>query len=410
MRILFITQWFHPEPFLKGLPFAKELVRLGHEVQVLTGFPNYPGGRLYAPYRIRLLQREEIEGVHVVRVPLYPSHDKSGSRRFFNYMSFAICAAVIGPWVVKRADVAYVYHPPATVQFSAAAIRLFRRIPLVYDIQDLWPDSLAASGMFTNRFGLWCVDRVCRILYRLAKKIVVLSPGYKDELIKRGVPQDKLEVIYNWCDDSNAAPVKKDPALASQLGLAGHFNVMFAGNLGKGQALGSVLAAAEIVQAKYPDVRFVFVGDGVEAEGLKQKAQSLRLSNVLFLGRRPVSQIGGIMNLADVLLVHLKNNDLYAKTIPSKTQAYMAAGKPILIGVKGDAADLVLRAKAGFECEPENPESIAGQIERLRAMPKEELEKMGENGKAFYMQELDRRIGAKRFEEIFRLVARGRDD
>jgi colanic acid biosynthesis glycosyl transferase WcaI len=410
MRILFITQWFQPEPFLKGLPFAKELVQLGHEVQVLTGFPNYPGGRLYAPYRIRLLQREEIEGVHVVRVPLYPSHDNSGSRRFFNYMSFAICAAVIGPWVVKRADVAYVYHPPATVQFSAAAIRLFRRIPLVYDIQDLWPDSLAASGMFTNRFGLWCVDRVCRIFYRLAKKIVVLSPGYKEELIKRGVPKDKLEVIYNWCDDSNAAPAKKDPALASQLGLAGHFNVMFAGNLGKGQALGSVLAAAEIVQAKYPDVRFVFVGDGVEAEGLKQKAQSLRLSNVLFLGRRPVSQIGGIMNLADVLLVHLKNNDLYAKTIPSKTQAYMAAGKPILMGVKGDAADLVLRAKAGLECEPDDPESIAGQIERLRAMPKEELEKMGENGKAFYMQELDRRIGAKRFEEIFRSVARSRDD
>jgi colanic acid biosynthesis glycosyl transferase WcaI len=401
MRILLISQFFQPEPFLKGVIFARELMNLGHKVQVLTGLPNYPGGKIYAGYKVKLFQREVIDGVPVARVPLYPSHDKSGIRRFFNYISFALSAAVIGPWLIEPADVAYVYHPPATVQFAALVIRLLRRTPLVYDIQDLWPDSLEASSMFTNRAGLWLVDRICRFFYRRARKIVVLSPGYKDELVRRGVPVDKIEVIYNWCDESGLRPVPKDPALAEKLGMAGYFCIVFAGGLGKGQSLGSVLEAARIVQSRNRRIRFVFVGSGIEEDFLKQKARDLVLDNVVFLARRPISEVSSILSLADVLLVHLKDNALYAMTIPSKTQAYLAVGKPILIGVRGNAAELVAKAHAGLPCEPENPQSIAEMVLKFEAMGQEELDKMAENGRRFYRQELSVEAGAKRFEKVF---------
>ena len=405
MRILIINQWFQPEPALKGLPLAQELVKLGHEVEVLTGFPNYPGGKVYDGYKIRLLQKEIIDGIPVIRIPLYPSHNDSGFQRFLNYMSFAIMAAIIGPLLVKRADVAYVYHPPATTQFGAIIIHLFRRIPLVYDIQDLWPESLQASGMFTSKIGLWFVGQVCKIFYKFAKKIVVLSPGYKEEISQRGVSPDKIEVIYNWCDGSASNCSVQDPSLAEKLGLSGRFNIMFAGNLGKGQSLSYVLDAAKIVQTQNSNIQFVFIGGGLERESLEQKAKEQNINNVLFLDRRPVSEIGAIMNIADVLLVHLKDNELYTKTIPSKTQAYLAIGKPILMGVRGNAADLVTRAKAGLLCQPENPNSIAETSLRLSSMPKEELIQMGKNGRQFYEQELSLEIGVRRFEKIFQSIA-----
>ncbi|MHC4664285.1 MAG: glycosyltransferase family 4 protein [Planctomycetota bacterium] len=408
MRILFITQWFQPEPFINGVHFIKELTKLGHEVQVLTGFPNYPGGKLYDGYRIKLLQREDMDGIPVVRVPLYPSHDRSGIRRFASYMSFALSAAIIGPWVMKRADVAYVYHPPATVCLPACVFRILRRVPFVYNVQDLWPDELAASKMFQNRFGLWLAERCCRLFYRLARKIVVLSPGFKETLCERGVRRDKIEVIYNWCadGDSDVRPVEKHPALRKELGLTGRFNILFAGNMGEGQALGTVLEAAEIVQNRCPRVQFVLIGGGTEADNLKLKAKDLNLKNVVFHDRRPPSEIGAILSLADVLLVHLSDAALHRITIPSKTQAYMLAGKPVLMGVRGDAAELVTRAETGLTCEPENPQSMADAVQKFEGMPPEELEAMGENGRRFYRRELALEIGARRYEEIFRMAAR----
>jgi glycosyltransferase involved in cell wall biosynthesis len=197
MRILMLTQWFDPEPTFKGLTFAKALRERGHEVEILTGFPNYPGGKVYPGYRIRPFQREVMEGIPVIRVPLYPSHDNSAIRRVANYATFALSAAAIGTAAVKPADVMYVYHPPATVAFPAMLIGSIRRIPFVYDIQDLWPDTLGATGMVNNKSLLKMVGRWCRWTYRAAARIVVLSPGFKELLVARGVPREKIEVIYN---------------------------------------------------------------------------------------------------------------------------------------------------------------------------------------------------------------------
>lgn len=406
MRILFITQWFHPEGSFKTFSFAKELIKLGHEVEVLTGFPNYPDGKIYDGYRVKLLQRENIDGVSIVRVPLYPSHDRSGICRFLNYASFALSAATIGPWVINRADVAYVYHPPVTVYLPAYVIRLLRRIPLIYDIQDLWPDTLKVSGMFNNKVGLRLVDTWCKFLYRTTDKIVVLSPGFKNALCDRGVPANKIEVIYNWCDDTVIRPVEPEHKLLLELGLKDRFNIMFAGNMGKAQALDAVLQAAQIVAGRCQQVQFVFVGDGIEKDRIKRRAQEMRLENVRFLPRRPQSEIASVLSLADVLLVHLKDDPLFQITIPSKIQAYLAVGRPILIGVRGDAAELVAEAQAGVACPPQDPYGIAEKVCKLQAMSGDQLKAMGESGRRFYERELSLKIATKRFEAIFESVAK----
>jgi glycosyltransferase involved in cell wall biosynthesis len=401
MRILMLTQWFDPEPTFKGLIFAKALQERGHEVEILTGFPNYPGGKVYPGYRIRFLQREVIEGVPIIRVPLYPSHDISAIRRVANFTTFALSAATIGAAAVKPADVMYVYHPPATVALPAIVIGSMRRIPFVYDIQDLWPDTLDATGMANNKFLHDMVDRWCRWTYRAAAKIVVLSPGFKEMLVARGVPGEKIEVIYNWCDEGQIPKTPKDELLSKELGFFERFNVLFAGTMGKAQALDAVLDAAERIGGRITKVQFVFVGGGIEVDRLKGIARERRLNNVLFLPRRPVSEIGAILNLADVLLVHLKDDPLFRITIPSKIQAYFAVGRPILAGVRGDAAELVRMAGAGVDFLPENPESLSEAVEKLYQIPRALLDEMGDHGRRYYREKLSLSVGVSRFEEVF---------
>lgn len=398
MRVLILSQWFDPEPTFKGIAFARELMKLGHEVEVLTGFPNYPGGKLYPGYRVRMLQREMIEGISVIRVPLYPNHDSSALKRILNYCSFAVSAAMLGPLLVKKADVAYVYHPPATVALPAIALRLLRGIPFVYDIQDLWPDTLAATGMVNNQKVLKCVDLFCQLTYKMASRIVVLSPGFRKLLVKRGVPGKKISVIYNWCDE---AWVAAEPTGLGDSELEGRFNVVFAGTMGKAQALDTVLESAALLANRLPQVQFVLVGGGIDVERLKVKKEEMGLRNVLFLPRRPVSEIGKVLSRADALLVHLKDDPLFEITLPSKTQAYLAAGRPIIMAVRGDAAELVERAEAGMSCLPGNAQSIADTVERFVAMEREQLGRMGRNGAEYYKRELALAVGARKFEELF---------
>jgi glycosyltransferase involved in cell wall biosynthesis len=399
-----LTQWFDPEPTFKGLLLAKELAKRGHAVEVLTGFPNYPGGKIYAGYKIKLFQREMMDGIPIFRVPLYPSHDNNSINRIANYTSFALSASIIGIFGVKRPDVIYVYHPPATIGLPALFLHLLRCTPFVYDIQDLWPDTLEATGMLANRTVLWLVDRWCRFIYSQAGKIVVLSPGFREMLSRRDVPEHKIEVIYNWCDENHLQVRVRNEDLARELGMGERFNVVFAGTMGKAQALDAVLEAACLLRDRLPNVQFVFVGGGIDVDRLKGKAIEQGLSNVLFLSRRSPSEIGNILNLADVLLVHLRDDPLFRITIPGKTQAYMAIGRPILMGVRGDAAALVEKAGAGLTCAPEDPQNIADAVERFYNMSREKLDLMGHNGKIFYEHELSLSIGARRFEEIFQSV------
>jgi colanic acid biosynthesis glycosyl transferase WcaI len=408
VRIVQLTQWFDPEPSVKGLALARALHARGHEVAVVTGFPNYPGGRVYPGFKIRFRTDERIDGVRVIRVPLYPSHDRSSIGRVANYLSFASAAATIGVALSGPADVAYVYHPPATIAIAAWSLALLRRIPYVYDVQDLWPDTLASTGMIGSRAVLWAVGRWCEATYRMARAIVVLSPGFRRALVERGVPDAKIRVIPNWCEERSIQPGPGDPALARTAGLEGRFNIVFAGNMGPAQALDTVLAAASRIRASHPRVQFVLIGEGIDTDRLVARAAADGLDNVRFLPRCPSSEIGRFLNLADVLLVHLRDDPLFRMTIPSKTQTYLAAGRPILMAAGGDAADLIRRASAGVTCPPEDAGALAAAVADLASRPAAELDALGENGRRFYWQELAMDVGVNSLEAVLRSAARCR--
>ncbi|MBS0175703.1 MAG: glycosyltransferase family 4 protein [Nitrospira sp.] len=397
-RVLLLTQWFDPEPTFKGLVFARELVKQGFDVEVITGFPNYPDGKVYPGYRVKLIQKEVIDGVTVTRVPLYPSHDRGAKGRILNYASFAASSLFYGLFFAKKADVMYAYHPPLTVGVTAALLRVFRRVPVVYDIQDMWPDTLRATGMFSNERALKVVSAVCDWVYKRVDHIVVLSPGFRRLLIERGVPSEKIDVIYNWCAEDSISHRGGD--LPAGLPAEG-FRVLFAGNMGKAQALSAVLEAAEILLHEAPTVRFVFLGGGVEVDRLTEMTEKMGLGNVSFLPAVPMNEVGKYLGAADALLVHLKKDPLFRITIPSKTQAYMAAGKPIIMGVDGDAADLVREGQCGYVAESENPRSIADAVMELMRLSGEQREELANRSKAFYVERLSLRAGVAAFGDIF---------
>jgi colanic acid biosynthesis glycosyl transferase WcaI len=400
LRILLLTQWFDPEPTFKGLVFARELVRQGFEVEVLTGFPNYPGGAVYPGFRIKLLQREVIDGVQITRVPLFPSHGQSVIGRVFNYVSFAVSACLYGVLAARLPSVVYAYHPPLTVGIASVLIKFFRRIPVVYDIQDMWPDTLRATGMLNSVMALRLVSCVCRWVYRRVDHIVVLSPGFRRLLVERGVPESKLSVIYNWADEASlaqtAGPLPADYPLAHS-----HFRILFAGNMGKAQGLNTVLTSASLLQSRGSRVCWVMLGSGVEVDALKAEAVKKNLNNVIFLPAVPMAEVGSYLYEADALLVHLRKDPLFEITIPSKTQAYMSAGKPLLMAVDGDSADLVRLSGGGIVAESENPEALANAADQLASMPDQDLARLGNNSRSYYHHHLGMVQGVRQFGHIF---------
>jgi glycosyltransferase involved in cell wall biosynthesis len=404
MRILMLMQWCRPEPDFKCIPMAKALIRRGHEVEVLTGFPNYPGGKIYAGYRLRCWQREIIEGVPVIRVPLFPSHDKSSFRRACNYGSFALAATLLGPLLARRPDVVYAYNP---MGLPALAFKLFRRVPFVYDIQDLWPDSLIASGMMRNRRLLMnLLGRFFQFVYRQAGQLIVLSPGFKAKLVSRGVPGEKIAVIYNWCDEDGLGVAPPDPAPPRPAAPPSPVNILYAGNIGRAQALHVVLDAAKILQPRCPAVRFTIIGSGTELENLRARAEREVLANVQFLARVPPAKIGAVMATADALLVHLRDDPLFRITIPSKTQTYMAMGKPLIAGVAGDTAALIETAGGGLCFQPEDGPGLAAAAEHFWRMDRPQRDELGQRAQAYYQTHLALGVAAERFEKIFLSVSR----
>lgn len=404
MRILLLSQWFDPEPgATKGLPFAKWLQQRGHDVSALTGFPNYPGGKVYGGYKIRFSQKEVMDGVDVLRVPLYPSHNQSSIKRFANFTSFALSAATIGAARVPKSDVGFVYHPPPTVGLAASVLKRMRKIPFVYHIADMWPDTVTESGMLRSkkakRIAHYTISKWCNFVYREAHSITVLSPGFKELLIERGVPANKVHVIYNWTDEATFKPLPRDEELARTLGMSGKFNIVYAGNLGPMQGLDTVLEAAVQVQDR-PEIQIVFAGTGHEERALKDQATALGLSNVLFLGRRQYWEMPKINTLADVLLVHLRDLPFFNATIPGKTQVSLASGKATLMAVAGDAAKLVEIANAGVSCPPENPAAMANAMRQLHDLPQEKLYQYGRNAHEFYNRELSLNAGATKTEAL----------
>ena len=400
-RIILLMQFYDPEPAYKGQAFAEAIAKAGYEVEVVTGFPNYPGGKIYDGYRMRPIKKSQENGVAITRLALYPSHDKNKLGRVLNYVSFMLSAFFYLTIFARRASLVYAYHPPLTVGLAAAAASVFRRNPVVVDIHDLWPDTLPATGMISNLRILKAVEMACNWMYRRAQHIILHSHGFRKELSKRGVLAEKMTTVIGWTHEP-AAPATQSAIPKNMKDLRG-LKVLYAGNIGPAQALSSILDTAYLLQSegRSETATFCILGSGLALDALKDKARSLSLGNVVFLPRVSPSEAEGYLAAADVLLVHLRDTPLFALNIPSKVQAYMLAAKPILIGVNGESAKLISDVKAGVSVPSENPRAMADAVISLAEMHPEVRNKLGENGRDYYWRELCMQKGLAKFLAVF---------
>lgn len=382
-RLIFLSQLYDPEPTFKGAKFIDALQKSGFDIEVVTGFPNYPGGNVYHGYKIKPISREFLKGTKVTRLAIYPSHDRNPLKRMLCYFSFFLSSFLYLTFRAKKADIIYVSYPSLTAGLAAVGAKLFRRTPILLDVQDMWPDSLGATGMVNSGFLIKFIGWLCRLLYRHVDHIIVQSPGFRDLLLERNVPSGKISVLYNWAEESAALPNAGTP---EGFDLKDRFRVLFAGNIGAAQGLETVISAARIVARKSDDIKFYFLGEGIALHRLKEKACDLK--TVRFLPGVPLQKVQNYLAAADCLLVHLNGSDLFKKTIPSKTQAYMYAAKPIVMAVEGDAAELILKAEAGVACPSEDPQALADAICEMDDIGPEQRKIMGLNGRAYYDREM----------------------
>tara|TARA_R110002020_G_scaffold276833_2_gene492141 strand:+ start:11925 stop:13136 length:1212 start_codon:yes stop_codon:yes gene_type:complete len=389
MRITLLTQLFDPENAIKGLSFAKRLAAEGHSVDVITTFPSYPGGRVYPGYRVRPWTIEQYGDVRVIRVLSYITPNKSALRRMAGYCSFSMAALIAGI-LLRRSEVIYSYYPPVVGGLAAALLAFLKRSAMVYDVQDLWPEAVVATGVAKGRRLTSLIEWAAGIVYRRAGAIVVLSDGYREALLKKGVPPEKVFRIYNWCDESR---ITVGPPVGPG---AGGFPIVYAGNLGTAQALEFVVRAAALVSTSdVRNIRFVFIGDGVERRKLQVLTEELGLANVEFVDRMATEMIGGELARAGALLVHLRNDPVFAITVPQKTQAYMIAGRPLLMAVEGECARIVQEAGAGIVAKPCDPADIARAAIELSRTSADELKQMGMRGASYYRDRMSQDNGVQ---------------
>ncbi|HSP16218.1 MAG TPA: glycosyltransferase family 4 protein [Thermoanaerobaculia bacterium] len=407
MRVTILSQYFDPEPIPKAGDIARALRDHGHEVTVITGFPNYPSGRLYDSFKLRLLQRYEQDGIPIIRTFELPYHGKSVIGRIVNYCSFAL-SAPLGALIGARSDVMYVWHPPLTVGLAAWLISVIRGMPFVYDVQDVWPESAVLSGLMKEGFLVRGMSMIERFVYRRAAHILVVTEGARQNLMAKGVPADKVTVMPNWVDESlfDTSAEERREAVRSRLGWQGRFVVLFAGNLGLVQGLDSVVLAATHLPSS-SKVLIALVGDGSDRERLVGLAREQHVEDrVQFVDRQPMSRMPEFMAASDALLVHLRRSELSRFIIPSKTLAYLAAGRPIIMAMEGAAADLVSEAGAGIVIPPDDPVHLARTIESLAAMRQNAVEQFGKNGRSYLQANLAKERVIARYEELLSRVAR----
>jgi glycosyltransferase involved in cell wall biosynthesis len=373
---------------------AESLARQGFDVTVLTGIPNYPSGEVHDGYSPWRRVRERTAGFACLRVPLYPSHDRSAVRRISNYISFAASSSVWGIGLLRSVDAALVYSSPAT----AATSPMLSGTPFVLFIEDLWPDSVLATDLLNSGAVRTLAEVSLRWFttqsYRRAHHVAVTSPGMRAALLQRGVPADKVSVVYNWVDETVMRRTAPDQDLRPRLRLTNEFLVMYAGNHGALQALDVVMRAMYELRHLH-DVRLVMIGDGIEKSKLQSLARSLDLRSVAFLDRVQPNELPALMAAADLQLVCLADRDLFRMTIPSKVQSAMACGRPILSSVPGDVRDLIEAAGAGLTCRPGDPRALADAIRLAASMPRDRLSAMGQAGYLYYMATMSEAIGGR---------------
>lgn len=388
MRILVVTQYFWPENFRIN-DLVSELVRRGHHVTVLTGVPNYPDGHVFPAFKSDASQFSQYNGASVHRVPMLP-RGKGGLRLLLNYLSFAFSASTVGAWKLRgqKYDAVFAYEPsPVTVGLPAVTMQFTKNAPLLFWVQDLWPETLQAVGAVKSPLVLLAVSKLVSFIYKRCDLILAQSKSFIPQILKYAPPTTPVVFFPNWSEKMhNSGEVKSAPEVPSA---PDFFSVMFAGNIGEAQDFPAILAAAEILKGQA--IRWLIVGDGRMASWVAQEIKARGLQDhVLMLGRFPPERMPSFFQHADALLVSLKDEPIFAMTIPSKLQTYLSASIPVVAMLNGEGADVVRESGSGITCRAGDHESLAKAVLQLSQTTPEERLEMGRKGRELSLREFDR--------------------
>lgn len=402
MRILIVSQYFWPENFRVN-DLATELSARGHDVTVLTGVPNYPAGKVFEEFTREPESFCRFGRIPVERVPMFP-RGSGAFRLMLNYASFALSASLIGTWRLrgKPFDVIFVFEPsPITVGLPAVLLRRLKRAPLAFWVLDLWPETLQAIGAVRSQRILDAVGRLVSFVYKRCDLVLAQSRSFVPQILKYCPPGKRVEYFPSWSDAAfDFSAVEPAPEISVSRTA---FNILFAGNVGEAQDFPAIIDAAECVRES--DIRWLIVGDGRAAAWAREEVKRRGLEEqVLFFGQHPVERMPSFFRHADALLVSLKNEPIFAMTIPGKLQAYLAAGIPVLAMLNGEGAAIVEAAGAGISSPAGDGHALAGNALRLAAMSREERAQMGRRGREYYAANFDRDMLISRllqwFEEL----------
>jgi glycosyltransferase involved in cell wall biosynthesis len=387
MNLLLVTQYFWPESFTMN-EMAVALTERGVAVEVLTGKPNYPEGKLFAGYKPIRVERESHSGISILRMPVVTRGAKNRLRLALNYLSFIVSGILLGPWLLRRnrASVILVYCPSPLLQaIPAIFIAWLKRIPVVLYVQDLWPESLEATGYVQNRFVLATVSRVVKYIYQNVDLILISSKPFEGS-IKGFCKTTPIAYLPNSVDKKMSDPTEGEKPHLSVFDDG--FCVVFAGNVGSAQGVRVIVDAAAHLKA-YPFIKLVVLGSGSELEWMRQQVNDSGLTNVHLMGRYPASAMPYLLSKASALLVTLADQPIFSLTVPNKIQAYMAVGKPIIACLNGEGARLVCEADAGLAVAAEDGQGLAAAIVRLFHTPVDELKRLGSNAQSYYRTNFD---------------------
>lgn len=397
MKIIIVTQYFWPENFRVN-DLALGLQELGHEVTVLTGMPNYPEGEFFEGYSGFATKKEEYQGIKIIRVPIISRGNSRAMRLVLNYISYALSASILGPFLCReKYDLVFVsQYSPVFVGLPAIVLKRIKHIPLVMWVQDLWPESLSASGAVRSPTILGYVDKVVSFIYKQCDKILVQSKGFIESVENHAIPRQKIIYWPNWAEKLYNSDTDTTEYSDKLVKLPKGFRIMFAGNIGAAQDFETIVAAAEKLK-DFPDIQLIVLGDGrmkpwVEAEVIKRN-----LKNIHLLGRHAIDSMPAFFSEADVMLVTLKREEIFALTIPGKVQSYMACAKPIIACLEGEGARVITESKAGIVCQPEDAESLATAILQMYQMKPEERSILGMNARNYYENNFERDRLIKQF-------------
>jgi colanic acid biosynthesis glycosyl transferase WcaI len=407
MKILYVSQYFPPEmgaPAARAAELSRHWAAAGHNVTVLTGFPNHPTGVVPSDYRDkfrRLVAHEQTDGVHVVRTWLLPFPNRKAYERMLNYSSFCASAATTGLFL-SRPDVVIASSPQLLVAVSGWWLARWKRVPFIFEVRDLWPESLAAVGMSNGNSLLHrSLARIAGFLYRYADRIVVVTPAFDDYLVERWhVPREKISVIENGVETQLFAPEpfsgEASTGLRRELGAEGKFVVAYVGTMGMAHGLETIIAAAVQLQDTNPEIVFVMLGEGAEKERIAALAQKRGLNNLRFVDQQPREKIPAYISASDVCLVPLKKTDLFKTVIPTKMLEFMSCARPVILGVDGQARAILEEARGGLVIEPENSDALVNAI-RYLAANRGVARELGQNGREYIVRKFCRRQTADRY-------------